>query len=340
MMNAPLSGSRRMVLVALLTLWAAAASANATKPPETQPPETHQSAPDNAAQSAEAESDTTKKAEQTAVGATLPGITLPAVETRPAQADTDSNQTAPAATSIDKKTIEVVPGVNYVVPISKGHLNRIITPFADPVVHTTSSAQISTQGSVLYVASSVSGPTTMYISPDGNQHVALSLTLVPKAIPPRAVTLSVKSDSGRVWSSSVRAGEWEQARPYVQTLKKVMRQLALGQIPPGYGLHAWQKGDPRMTCAQLGLKVEAGQILTGSNLIALVGVATNVADRRLEINEASCRHSSVLAVAAWPDAILGPGDQTELYIIMQRPEPGHETRVRPSLLAASETDHG
>lgn len=275
------------------------------------------------------------------VGAALPGVTLPPVETTPApqpgnQAADDERPVAssPVVAVPDRATLFLTPGENQVIPISKGHLNRIITPFAHPTVRTVSTAKISTHDAVLYVASTDAAPVTLYVSPRGRQDMALSITLLPKPIPPREVHLQIKGQQGQVYFSPPRAGEWERSRPYVETIKKVLRELALGKVPPGYGMQKWKAGDPPVVCTEPGLKVKPGQVLPGSSLILVVATAKNVSQQRIEIQEGSCRYKGVLAVAAWPHASLAPGSRTELYVVVRRPSQADEARARPSLLDA------
>lgn len=279
-------------------------------------------------------------AEQPIVGAALPGITLPAVETRSAGsepprevANAAAGQPAPAVA--DRATLFLTPGENRIIPIAKRHLNRIITPFAHPTVRTVSTAKISTEDSVLYVASTDEAPITLYVSPRDRQDMALSLTLLPQAIPPREVHLQIEGAVGEVYFSPPRAGDWERSRPYVDTIKAALRELALGKVPPGYGMQQWAPGDPKVTCLQPGLRVEPAQTLPGASLILVVASAKNVSAQRLEIQEATCRDEGVLAVAAWPRASLAPGERTELYVVVRRPSQADEARARPSLL-----DHG
>lgn len=276
----------------------------------------------------------------------LPGVTLPAVETRepltPTSApDTGEDDAQPMAQT--RQTLVLVPGANQIIPIARGHLNRIITPFAHPVVHTTSRAKISTVANVLYVATQAEAPTALYVSPQGHQDVALSLTLLPRSIPPRVLRLRLAdraaAATGQAYHSAPRAGEWERASPYVETIESALRRLAIGEVPPGYGMRSWRAGDPAMACVEPGIDVEAGQTLPGSSFILLVGVATNRTDERLEIDEASCRYPGLLAVAAWPRASLAPGEHTELYMVVRRPSEARETRARPSLIDPNEADH-
>lgn len=281
----------------------------------------------------------------------LKGLTLPTVKTQkpktpmpqPPQTRSQSKNTnsdkgqsrsAPRISIPSKRTINLVPGVNQIVPISRGHLNRLITPFNHPVIHTTSNAKISTQGNIIYVATNQGGPLTMYISPAGNNMIALSLTLLPRPMPPREVELNVVGNKYKyTYVTHEKAKRWETSRPYISTIKKVMRKLALGKVPPGYTLDYWQPGDPKIICAQPGIAVTQGQVLTGANITLLVGVARNLTNKRIEIMEPRCRQPHVLAVAAWPRASLAPGGKTAIYVAISKDRRGPvQTRERPSLL--------
>jgi hypothetical protein len=77
-------------------------------------------------------------------------------------------------------------------------LNRLVTPFDNPVVTTTSQATTSTKGKIVYVATADETPVTLYITPGANQDIALSLTLIPKRIPAREIHLSLDKDTYQV----------------------------------------------------------------------------------------------------------------------------------------------
>ena len=97
----------------------------------------------------------------------------------------------PQATSVAPQQLKVTPGINELIPIAVGHLNRLVTPFDNPVVTTTSQATTSTHGKIVYVATADETPVTLYITPGDNQDIALSLTLIPKRIPAREIHLSL-----------------------------------------------------------------------------------------------------------------------------------------------------
>jgi len=66
------------------------------------------------------------------------------------------------------------------------HLNRIVTPFAAPQVRTVSQATTQVDGNAIYVATATEEPVGLFITEAGDSATALSLTLAPRHIPPRA----------------------------------------------------------------------------------------------------------------------------------------------------------
>src|SRR5690606_36848499 len=115
--------------------------------------------------------------------------------------------------TLTPETVRVSPGVNELLPVALGHLNRIVTPFEHPVVTTVSNAQTQTKGRVVYVAPADEAPVTLYLTPGDNPEFALSLTLIPKRIPAREIRLSLGPDASK-------------------TLGKLQRQAQSGVGPP------------------------------------------------------------------------------------------------------------
>src|SRR5690606_3817487 len=179
-------------------------------------------------------------------GIGLPGIPLRLTDPGPEKANPPDpaarNVPTPAASVGQRQeeamTLQVAPGVNEIIVVSRGHLNRLVTPFEHPVVKTVSKASTQVEGNIVYVASESEEPVTLFINDEEYAEVAISLTLVPKAVPPREVRLSVDAAASQNLPISVMGNVRRrvQAQPYVQTLKDLMRDLALGEIPEGYNL--------------------------------------------------------------------------------------------------------
>ena len=166
--------------------------------------------------------------------------------------------------------------------------------------------------------------------------MALSLTLVPRAVPPVELTLEV--DQKTLMASSkmgnTRAATWEESQPYVQTLRNVMRALALQEIPQGYTLSDLEDTDPRPVCVQDGMEFdfERGQKLSGHHVKVMVGVVQNLSTAPREIDLTSCANFNVAGMSAWPYYMLEPGMKTEIYVATREPKKRDRSALRPSLL--------
>lgn len=234
--------------------------------------------------------------------------------------------------------LTVKPGVTEVAPIAKGHLNRIVTPYASPQVRTTSSAKVEVDGSVLYVASDAEAPVSLYVMPEGSDTEALSLALVPRAIPPKEIRLRLDDAERRQRRADVGAARaWETSQPYVATIQKLLNGLARGRVPQGYGIDPlddamWQPRCDRPEGGDLEYDFQGiGQRVSGAALTAYVGRVTNVDDEVIELDERWCAGDRVVAVAFWPRIVVEPGDQAEVFVVRRRRrQPA--TQERSSLL--------
>ena len=241
------------------------------------------------------------------------------------------------AAKYDRRRITVEPGVNTIVRVAEGHLNRIVTPFQHPQVRTTATnATTQVSDSVVYVAPASSAPVTLYLTEKGDEMTAVSLTLVPRRVPPRSFEVDVQGHIPR--AVSAKAEHWERASDYQQAITNVMRTLALGQIPPGYSMSRGAKSEPPY-CYQPGLKFEFMQSIQGHDFWVAVGRMSNVSAYRIEFEENACLYERrVAGVAAWPRIILQPGQQSEVYVVMRHvAETQDRAPERPSLIQADMT---
>ncbi len=260
----------------------------------------------------------------------------------PAQVLADAKHETPEI-PVTAQTIQVAPGVNEIIPVAVGHLNRIVTPFDKPHVRTVSQATTQIEGNVLYVATPDETPVALYITPGETEDFALSLTLAPRKIPPREVRLtldavhyqklnSLQNMAGVNGLDTQSGNPSQSSQDYMADIKAVFRALALMRTPKGYALRN-PTGSETIHCSQPGLFTHTGQALEGRNRVLLVGVARNNGTIPLEIDERSCADAGgeVLAVAAWPKVMLEPGEATELYVALRQAR-DNDTTARPSLL--------
>lgn len=235
-----------------------------------------------------------------------------------------------------REVIVVTPGRNSVVNVASDHLNRIVTPFNDPVIHTVDKAKTKTDGNAVYVSlGRDDGPAALFINERGQDDPSISLTLVPKEVAPREVRLKLDGNwpvtVGGALVASSKAAKWEQKQPsYVDLIEKVLRSTALGEIPQGYNMRDYFNYDPQVSC-RLPVSIEPRQVLEGSSFMVVISRMTNRSSSPLLVNEEACYRPGVRAVAVWPRVRLEPRQTAELYTVMQRSAP-QPPRVRPSVL--------
>jgi len=221
-----------------------------------------------------------------------------------------------------KLVAKVVPGVNEIIKISQGHLNRIVTPFDIAVVETVSNATIQSKGESIYIATTDDRPITMFVHEKGEDDPSLSLTLIPSPIPPRQVRIMFDPEAGAYPVAGAK--KWESKHPFVEGIKDAMTEIAKGRIPHGYGFRLFKPGRdqaliPECAAGAQGIKVEPKQVIEGSAVIYVISAVTNVSGGMVELREPYCYRKGVLAVAFWPRVLLKPGEKTELYVAYARP---------------------
>lgn len=232
--------------------------------------------------------------------------------------------------------LSMLPGVNELLVISQGHLNRFVTPFDDPVITTVSDAVTMVQENVVYISTDKSEAVTVYITENGDESTSLSLTLVPRKVPPREVFLVTKNN-GKEYQmrSTKKAQRWESSQSYVDTIREAFRFVALGQIPSGYSFVSDTTQIPKLpSCRQQGMEFDFthGQSMMGHSLNIVVGTASNISKQPIEFREMSCGSWETAAVAAYPKNVLNPGEVTEIYIAQKVEHYEKKAEQRNSLL--------
>lgn len=229
--------------------------------------------------------------------------------------------------------ITVKPGRNEMIQVGRGHLNRLVTPFGAPDVKTAADKTRTTfevEGSIVYVATTETQPIGFIITDLANPANAMTVTLVPRDVPAVSVALRMDEVAAPLASGGLGVGGGQD--DFVASLRETFRQLALGEVPAGFGMKRTTAGNPLMPeCLMPGLAVTPAQEITGSAITILVAKLTNRNRIPLSVDEMSCASDRVLAVAAWPSVELMPGQSTELYIALRREAPP-AINARPSVL--------
>ncbi|QSV17594.1 TraK domain-containing protein [Photobacterium ganghwense] len=274
----------------------------------------------------------------------MPSVPLHVMASNSGSASPLSANIASSAVVSTDTSMTMQPGVNKLAAIALGHPNRIVTPFSTPEVTSTTlvagengeCGELCIKDNVIYVATDKEHPVTMFITEKGSEANALSLTLVPRRIPPKEIKLTLSgSYAGSFTVPSKKAQMWEESQPYVDTIRDIMRAAALGDTPQGYTLGTPVPGMTLPRCLQPGLTVDfaRGQVMTGHNFTLYVGLGTNITNKEIEFAEKTCGNWNVAAVSSFPNFVLQPGQQTEVFVLVKKASKSTQRSTRrPSLM--------
>ncbi len=294
-----------------------------------------------------AESSGTAATTATATATATAAVPPPAVHTVSPSAGSEA-----ASLGINQATVITVKrGVNELIPVSLGFVNRIVTPFARPEVVSSSLTgsaesceEFCIRGNVVYVSPRETLPLGMFITEKGRPERSLSLTLLPRRIPPREIFFRFpdgEDRSGLASAPEENRERRENAGDYVTEIKSLLTEAALNRIPQGYELRDTAADMRLPSCAQRGLTfsfTSPGQRLTGRRFALYIGVVRNTTRRDIEFDESSCSGNDVAAVAAWPEILLPPGGKSEIFVVRRLyPEGTGAGSFRPNLLREGRT---
>jgi len=272
-------------------------------------------------------------------------VSLAAARQANTNANANSNGAGEGLTDAQKSllstgtaAVTVKPGVTNIFPVSLGHVNRIATPFHKAGVRTEASSGVEVSQNVIYVTPTSDTPISLLVTEDGDETTVLSITLVPRLIPPVVLTLQLPADPGGTAPApgdNLMAANFERSEPYVDVLRDLLRGLAVNTIPTGYDLE--QNADladaPRCQDSPVPVDFARGQKIVGSGIEVDIGVVKNTAATPLEFNESWCNQAGVMAVAINPTPVIEPGASDEIYVAERIVPPADGVVARPSLVA-------
>jgi conjugal transfer pilus assembly protein TraK len=248
----------------------------------------------------------------------------------------------PASMELGPKTVTAAPGTTVLLEIAIGHLNRIVTPFEAPVVHTVSSASTQVEGSVVYVATDSPEPISLFVADGRGGADALSLTLAPRYVPPREIRLSVpgrrkvsagSGESGGGGLPTLANAESmsgvSSGPSYTAGIVELLRGMAQGRVPTGFTVRKGS-GDYRPRCAD-GLKLRKTQLTVGAVASVVTAAVSNASTGPLVVGHQSCTIDghTLAATAAWPRKELAPGEDTEIFLVLAHGERMADPTGRP-----------
>lgn len=268
----------------------------------------------------------------------------PAPPPGPASVVTNPSDNTITPEMLQPLKIVMKSGVDQIVPMAVNHINRIVTPFVNPKLHTTATLTLDPKGSVIYVSSAVESTASVYITEGDNESMALELTLVFRKIPPRELTLALPDDvtppaprfNTVAASSGGEGGDGGNGQmPYVAGIRESLTAAAHGRVPDGYSMRKLIKSDLAPYCSLppgLSANWQKAQVMEGGDLQIVIGLLKNDTQGPVEPIENWCGTDDVMAVAFWPRNYLEPGQETEVMIMRHRPHQELRGSIRPSLV--------
>lgn len=240
--------------------------------------------------------------------------------------------------SVPPAEVTVENGRNTVFTVALFHVNRIITPFRNPEIRTSSTATLTVENGIVYVTTQADDPIGLFVFEKTDPAQAISLTLNPATVSPVSVRINLagyatSQASFAVTGDPEKARTWETEDPYITTIKALFKDLAANKLPQGYSLSALPGRYAYMpSCAIGGVQIVPMQIVEGAEITAIVARVTNVSYQTIDVNESSCTSSRLIGAATWPANQLQPGQATELYLAIRTPSANDGLNERPSVV--------
>lgn len=212
-------------------------------------------------------------------------------------------------------------GVNEVVNLSSSFVNRIATPFRNPVIVDAANTPIQTVGSDVYVTPKSGKPVGLYIINGENKQQVISLTIIPiPDIPGQNVIVKLedlRADTDLAQGGAGQGGIKNPAGPapssYVGQIRALLTQAVRGTIR-GYAVVPIEGG-----VAKIGdLSVTPDIVFTGSTLDIYRYKIVNEGQSAVDLVESAFYREGIRAVAFFPNTTLQPKEQTYVFILANK----------------------
>lgn len=235
-----------------------------------------------------------------------------------------------------QKSLEVENGVVQVIYIGVNHINRLETPFENPVIRTSANKKLWTikeDENILFIGTGQKKtPVTVFISPKEDKSISIPVVLIALDMPPKNIKINVKNYKRKAKVDPVLEEEKKQkelkrverlasfekkgANDYEGMLNELAVSLARGETPFGYETVDAMPGDN--LCMQNGIEFSPFQRMSGISQDIIILKATNNSERTLQLKEKSCFVEGVRMVSAYPNVRLRPNESAEVYIVTGR----------------------
>lgn len=211
-------------------------------------------------------------------------------------------------------------GVNEMVTLSSDFLNRISTPFEDPIVVDITdpkSEKHKITGSEVYYLPSGVDPIGIYIFDKGNPTQTISLTIVPRAGIP-GQNLLVKLENFRsVRQLSLVPDVGPMVKPASNDFEAMLASLVVGAIRgnvPGFSPVPLEVGEARID----DVRIVPNFVMQGSYLDIYRYKLTNEGTAPIDMNEGAFYREGIKAITFFPHVSLQPGEFTYAFLISEK----------------------
>lgn len=244
----------------------------------------------------------------------------------------------------------VKPKDSIMIAVGQGLMNTISTNLTMLTAKTNdehSSFEID-QG-YLYVTVSSTNPISLVLYEEGVLDSQISVTLVPVPAPPTIAKLNfdltpkMKADSEafqkKLQLEEAMAQEQPDQKgnnPHTAKLIEILRPVAQGEIPRGFGMTPDIPDSLRHPCMMTIYHRAEQRMVSGNHIIDVI-LAKNDTDKPYNVREEMCITKGTLAVALFEKAYLQPGEASELYIVRDKQLEMAEKRIqrRPRLVGGN-----
>jgi len=254
--------------------------------------------------------------------------------------------------------VNVPPGGNIVLPVSRGLQNRISTSFKNASVSTSTpgdEASIFVNGGDVFISTNTDKPIGIMLSEDSVPESTYNLTLVPLDVPGAMIsvttslspTMQAKRETSldkHNYDEMLARSQSEELAPsdprqddHKQRIIDLLTPVALGEVPSGFSLQEDRLSripSSEQSPCNFNMYSKLGQRLVGSRELIDVILVKNDKPYGQVVADQQCITEGVIASALFDKAFLQPGEETELYIVRDKLFKERQTRVttRPSLI--------
>lgn len=211
-------------------------------------------------------------------------------------------------------------GINEVVRLSSSYLNRISTPFTDPVLIDISDAPHKIMGSEIYFMPKGDEPVGLYVFDKKNPSQAISLTVVPvRGIPGQNVLVKIENFRalGRLSLTEPSSGDGGVGANTPPDHEGQLTQILVGAIQgriPGFSPVPLEAGTARLD----GVLITPDVVFQGYYLDVYRYELRNESDRSVALNEGVFYREGVKAVSFFPLDRLEPSQSTFVFIAARK----------------------